>query len=47
MPGFYHNPKTIADQVDFIVAKILDVLNITHTLVPEWHSGEILTIEDL
>jgi len=47
MPGFYHNPKTIADQVDFIVAKILDVLNITHTLVPEWHGGEILNIEDL
>ncbi len=47
MPGFYHNPKTVADQVDFIVAKILDVLHITHTLIPEWHGGEILTLEDL
>jgi len=47
MPGFYHNPKAITDQVDFIVAKILDVLNIKHSLVPEWHGGELLNIEDL
>lgn len=47
MPGFYHNPKAITDQVDFIVAKILDVLNITHSLVPEWRGGELLHIEDL
>jgi 4-hydroxy-3-polyprenylbenzoate decarboxylase len=32
MPGFYHNPKTINDQVDFIVAKILDYLHIGHEM---------------
>ncbi len=41
MPGFYHNPKTITEQVDFVVAKILDVLDIKHTLVPEWHGEEM------
>lgn len=47
MPGFYNNPKTIADQVDFIVAKILDVLCIKHSLVPDWHGGELLKMDDL
>lgn len=47
MPGFYNNPKTVAEQVDFIVAKILDVLGIKHTLVPDWHSEELLNIDDL
>lgn len=32
MPGFYHNPKTIDDQVDFLVAKILDYLQIEHEI---------------
>ena len=32
MPGFYHNPKTIGDQIDFIVAKILDYLSIEHEI---------------
>lgn len=47
MPGFYHNPKTVADQVDFVVAKILDVLDVKHTLVPEWHGEEVFNIEDI
>lgn len=37
MPGFYHQPKTIEDQVNFVVARILDVLGIPHNLMPEWH----------
>ena len=32
MPGFYHYPKELGDIVDFIVAKILDSLNIEHNL---------------
>lgn len=35
-PGFYHHPQTIADLVDFIVARILDQLNIPHTLMARW-----------
>ena len=27
-PGFYHQPQTIDDLVDFVVARILNLLNI-------------------
>lgn len=35
-PGFYHHPKTISDLVDFVVARILDHLEISHKLIPRW-----------
>ncbi|MFO8045837.1 MAG: flavin prenyltransferase UbiX [Halomonas sp.] len=35
-PGFYHQPTTIDDLVDFIVARILNQLGIVHRLVPRW-----------
>jgi 4-hydroxy-3-polyprenylbenzoate decarboxylase len=36
MPGFYHHPKSIADLVDFVVARILDQLGVEKDLVPRW-----------
>lgn len=39
-PGFYNEPKTIEDLVDFMVARILDHLNIEHNLGHRWgYSG--------
>ena len=35
-PGFYQNPKTIDDLVDFVVARILDHLGIEQSLVARW-----------
>lgn len=32
MPGFYHNPATVDDLVDFMVMKVLDLLRIDHHL---------------
>lgn len=35
-PGFYQNPRSLDDIVDFVVARILDQLDIAHTLLPRW-----------
>lgn len=38
MPGFYQNPQTVEDIVDFVVARILDHLDIEQMLLPRWGS---------
>ncbi len=35
-PGFYLMPKTIDDIVDFVVARLLDLLGIDHDLSQRW-----------
>ncbi len=35
-PGFYHEPKSIEDIIDFVVARILDQLGIEQVMVPRW-----------
>ena len=35
-PGFYHRPDTVAEVVDFVVARILDQLAVPHTLMQRW-----------
>lgn len=41
-PGFYHQPSQISDLVDFMVARILDHLQLPHQLLARWgYSGNI------
>ncbi|MHC4441189.1 MAG: UbiX family flavin prenyltransferase [Planctomycetota bacterium] len=35
-PGFYTQPKTIEDLVDFVVGRLLDLLRVDHTLRIRW-----------
>lgn len=38
-PGFYNKPTSISDLVDFIVARVLDQLEVPHSLSKRW-TGE-------
>lgn len=38
-PGFYQQPGSIEDLVDFVVARILDQLAVEHDLGPRWGAG--------
>jgi 4-hydroxy-3-polyprenylbenzoate decarboxylase len=35
-PGFYGKPQTVAEIVDFVVARVLDHLGVAHRLGPRW-----------
>ncbi len=45
MPGFYHYPKTVEDLVDFVVARILDLLQIEHELLIPYEGP--LTVDNI
>ncbi len=36
MPGFYHQPQSVADLVDFVVARVCDHLHVPHSLMQRW-----------
>lgn len=40
-PGFYHRPATVAELIDFVVARVLDQLGIGHDLLPRWGDAAI------
>jgi len=40
-PGFYHKPQSVSDMVDFMVARVLDHLNIEQNMIEKW-GGERL-----
>ncbi len=40
-PGFYHHPESVQDLVDFVVARILDHLNVEHSLIPRWGKEDL------
>ncbi len=35
-PGFYHQPKSIEDLIDFVVARVLDQCGIDQDIMPRW-----------
>lgn len=37
MPAFYQKPKSIQDMVDFMTGRILELLNLDHTLYKAWN----------
>lgn len=39
-PGFYHRPASIEELVRFVVARILDHLDVEHRLAPRWGGVE-------
>jgi len=39
MPAYYHKPKDIDDQVDFVVGKVSDLLEMKHTLYKRWREA--------
>ena len=39
-PGFYHQPKTIEQMVDFVVGKTMDQLGVQHKLFKRWKESE-------
>ena len=38
-PGFYHRPTSVDDLIDFVVARVLDHLEVEHSLGNRW--GEV------
>jgi flavin prenyltransferase len=36
VPGFYSHPQTVADIIDFVVARVMDQLRVPHELQPRW-----------
>lgn len=39
-PGFYNRPESISELVDFVVARILDHLDVPNALGKRWTAGE-------
>ena len=38
-PGFYHKPTQLSDMIDFVVARVLDHLDVEHQLMKRWGSS--------
>ena len=39
-PGFYYHPESVEDLVNFMVARVLDHLEVEQDLLPRWGEGE-------
>lgn len=45
IPAWYHQPKTIEDLVDFVVARVFDQLNIDSDIIKRWQGRGSFEIE--
>lgn len=36
MPGFYHQPQSVADLIDFVVSRVCDQLGLENALIHRW-----------
>jgi 4-hydroxy-3-polyprenylbenzoate decarboxylase len=45
MPGFYHRPGTVEDLVNFVVARILEQLEMPQNLVPAWDPASLSGVD--
>lgn len=43
-PGFYHQPQTIEDIIDFIVARILEHIGLEQKLTPAWGTNPDISV---
>jgi len=43
MPGWYHGVRTLDDLINFVVARILDQLDIEHELIQRW--GDVMVFD--
>jgi 4-hydroxy-3-polyprenylbenzoate decarboxylase len=39
MPGWYHQPQTLDDLIDFVVGRVCDQLRLPNVLMPRWGSA--------
>ena len=44
-PGFYHQPHTLDDMVDFVVARILNCLGVPQDMLPRWGEHHLASDE--
>ena len=44
-PGFYHQPQTLDDLVDFVVARILNCLGVPQDMLPRWGEHHLASDE--
>ena len=45
-PGFYHQPQTIDDLIDFVVARILNCLGVPQDMLPRWGEHHQITPDE-
>jgi 4-hydroxy-3-polyprenylbenzoate decarboxylase len=45
-PGFYHQPLTLQDQIDFVIGKTLDVFGVENELFKRWQGARLEKINN-